>query len=290
MEKTIFLHVERFPCEWGPVVTDKSACDGLLQMAVDLGLAEYRTGQTHLSTDLRGAADNPGWQSLFAALQVLGWSPFFGYVPEHLKTTHFQVRTIVTYEEAEIEAADLLCLSAWADWHITSFARRNGNRWVGHAGADVGHLTGSGWAQTHGSVDGWRNYFIHPTVRAHFEKTDLQLTYHPLEWDKPELAQGDFWEIDTPYTMPSCLTPISQDEAGLRFYDDAGCEPSELRFRRDEVAAMGDFDAAWTKEEVGKPNDLRDGGHHLIVSQRFRRSCLDYPLEHVSFVPVRLVD
>jgi hypothetical protein len=267
-------------CGLAPEITNPEQYKAFRQKAAELGFPK---------ATINCPPDHPYLPILLKELEGLGWSAYHGYVPPELKSTHFQLRTIVEYEEAEIEAADLLCLNAWAEWSVTACAGRHDKRWIGmidYVGVDAG----KGWNQTHGVVDGWRNYFVHPKVRAHFERTGLQLAYHPLEWDKPELAQGAFWEIDTPYTMPSCLTPISQDEAGLRFYDDAGCEPSELRFRRGEVEAMGDFDAAWTKEEVGKPNDPRDGGHHLIVSQRFRRACLDYPLEHVSFVPVRLVD
>lgn len=239
---------------------------------------------------IRCAPDHPGLPRLFDELQKLGWTPYHGYVPPELKATHFQVRTIVTYEAGEIDAAPFVRLQdRWAEWHITGFVRRNGKRWVAFSHG-VGEDTGQGWDQTHGVVDGWHNYFVHPKVRAHYEKAGLQLNYHPLEWDKPEEAKGEFWEIDTPHVMPPCLNHIAQDESGMRFYEDEGREPAELKFRREEVAVMGDFDAAWTREEIGKPGDPRDGGHLLVVSQRFRRACLDFPLEHVSFVPVRLVD
>ncbi|MFO1482658.1 MAG: hypothetical protein U1F71_04760 [Verrucomicrobiaceae bacterium] len=280
---TRIVHFTVWGPGWGlaPEITNPEQYKAFRQKAADLGFPK---------ATINCPPDHPYLPTLLTELEGLGWRAYHGYIPPELKPTHFQLRTIVEYEESEIEAADLLCLSAWAEWHITSFARRNGKRWVGHAGHDVGHLTGEGWNQTHGVVDGWRNYFVHPKVRAHFEKAGLQLIYHPLEWDKPELAQGEFWEIDTPHVMPPCLNDMITWEDGARVFEDGGCEPVELRFRRSEVAAMGDFDAAWTREEVGKPNDPRDGGHHLIVSQRFRRACLDYPLEHVSFVPVRLVD
>jgi hypothetical protein len=226
---------------------------------------------------------------LLVELQKLGWIPYYGYVPPELKATHFQVRTIVTYDEAEINAAELLRIGQWGEWPICAFDRRNGQRWVGLTDG-VGSDTGLGWDQTHGYVDGWGNYFVHPKVRTHFEKVGLRLLYHPLEWDNSKAAEGAFWEVDTPHTMPACLTPISQDEVGMCFFEDAGCEPAELRYRRAEVTAKGSFDAAWTKEEIGVPDEPREGGHHLVVSQRFRRACLDFGLKHVDFIPVKLLD
>jgi len=289
MNRDIFLHIKRYSSEWGPVITDKAQCDQLLQQALDLGLSKSGQGSNHLPTDLKAPANHPGWHEFFARLQHLGWAPHYGYVPADLKATHFQVRTVVTYDHAEINAAELLRIGQWGEWPICGFERRNGRRWVGLI-EGVGEETGQGWEQTHGYVDGWGNYFVHPMVRAHFEKTGLQLIYHPLEWDDPKAAQGTFWEIDTPHTMPGCLTPMSQDEMGMRFFEDAGCEPAELRYRRDEVEVQSGFDAAWTREEIGVPGDPREGGHHLVVSQRFRRACLDYGLNHVEFVPLRLVD
>ena len=287
MKKKIYFHIKRYQSPWGPFITDKSKCDELLRKAVELGLCKSESER--LPTDLEAPSDHRGWPVLFAELQKLGWTPYHGYVPPKLKATHFRVRTIVTYETDEIETAPFVRLfDNWGEWCICGFARRDGKRWVGFT-SGVGEDTGQGWEQTHGYVDGWHNYFVHPKVRAHFEKVGLRLQYHPLEWDKPALAEGEFWEIDTPHTMPSCFNHIAQDEDGMRFYEDEGREPAELEFRREEVAAMGDFDAAWTREEIGKPCDPRDGGRLLVVSQRFRRACLDYGLEHVSFVPVKLV-
>ena len=291
MNREIFLHIKRYPCEWGPVILDKDLCDELLQHALDLGLSKPGPVSGRPSTDLKAPPDHPGWKDIFARLQQLGWTPYYGYVPPPLKTTHFQVRTVVTYDEADINAAELLRIGQWGEWPICGFERRNGQRWVGLS-QGVGEDTGAGWDQTHGYVDGWGNYFVHPKVRDHFEKAELQLIYHPLEWDKPKAAKGAFWELDAPppHTMPSCLTSISQDEAGMRFFEDVGNDPPELRYRRTEVMAMGSFDAAWTKEEIGVPGEPREGGHHLVVSQRFRSACLDYGLDHVDFIPVRLVD
>ena len=269
---------------WGlyPEIKDQEQYKAFRTQAAELGFEK---------ATIDCSPENSNLPYLFKKLEGLGWTAYYGYVPPHLKTTHFQVRTVVTYDEADINAAELLRIGQWGEWPICGFERRNGQRWVGLS-QGVGEDTGAGWDQTHGYVDGWGNYFVHPKVRDHFEKAELQLIYHPLEWDKPKAAKGAFWELDAPppHTMPSCLTSISQDEAGMRFFEDDGNDPPELRFRRAEVMAMGSFDAAWTKEEIGVPGEPREGGHHLIVSQRFRRACLDYGLDHLDFIPVRLVD
>lgn len=289
MNRTIHLHIKRYRSQWGPVILDKDLGDALLQKAADMGLSTPSPGK--LPTDLRAPANHPGWPIVFGELEKLGWSPYHGYVPPELKATHYQIRTLVEYDKAYMDTAPLLYLPAhWALWPLTSFVRRNGKRWVGHSRAGVGKYTKQGWGQTHGSVDGMYNYFVHPKVRAHFDKAGLRLHYHPLEWDEPQRAKGEFWEIDTEHVMPPCLNPIISWEDGTRVYEDAGCEPEELRFRRGEVAEMGDFDAAWTREDIGNPNDPRDGGRRLVVTQRFRQVCQDYKLKSVSFFPVRLVD
>ncbi|MDB6134724.1 MAG: hypothetical protein JWM59_2967 [Verrucomicrobiales bacterium] len=285
MEKVIYLHISGSPSQWGPVILDQQRCERILAIAVETGLAP--PGKAFSST-INNREDHPGWEPLFSALKEEGWTPYYGYAPPHLLETHFNVRTVVKWSRTELDAAELLRLGdGWGRWHITGFAGRNGKRWVGYA-QGVGKSTRQYWQQSHGVVDGWHNYFIHPKVRAYFENQGLELDYHPLEWDHPERARGAFWEIDTPHVMPPCLLPVVQDEMGTRFYEDRGYDPPELRFPRCEVEAMGSFDAAWTREEIGVPGP-RDSGHLLVVSQRFRWACLEYGLKNVPLYPVRLV-
>jgi len=289
MDRIIVLHIKGYASEWGPVVLDLDVRSQLLREAYELGLTTINKQSGRPSSDLAAPPEHPGWKKIFARLQQLGWTPYYGYVPPPLKATHFQVRTVVTYDETEVNAAELLRINLWGDWPICAFDRRNGRRWVGSVDG-VGKETGQGWKQTHGWVDGSNNYFIHARLRAHFEKAGLQLVYHPLEWDRPAEAKGAFWEIDTPHTMPACLSPIAQDEAGMRFYEEKGNDPPELRYRRAEVMALGNFDAAWSKEEIGVAGEPRNGGHELIVSQRFRRACDSIGLDFTGFIPVKLVD
>jgi hypothetical protein len=280
---TKHIHFKVWGPGWGlyPEIKDPEQYKAFRAKAAELGFEK---------TTIDCSPEQPNLPLLFKELKKMGWTPYYGYVPRELKATHFQVRTIVTHDKADLDQAEWFILPAiWGEWPVCSFVARNGRRWVGKA-EGVGKRTGEEWSQQIGNVDGWHNYFIHPNVRTHFENAGLRLIYHPLEWDNPKAAQGTFWEIDTPHTMPDCLTPMSQDELGMRFFEDAGCEPAELRYRRADVATMGGFDAAWTKEEIGVPGEPREGGHHLVVSQRFRRACVDYGLDHVDFIPVRLVD
>lgn len=241
------------------------------------------------SITVRGQTGDPAVAEVMEKLRKLGLEPYRGYVPERLKWTHYALRTVVTYDEADIADAELLLLQGWGEWPLASLHGRRDGRWVAEA-EGFGQHTALGWRETHGMVDGHHNHFVNSDVRAFFEKAGVDVQYHPLLWSRPELAKAEYWEMDTRHRMPPCLVPAVSDEEGMRFYDDGGCEPAELKFHRDKVKAMGPFDAAWNCEELGVPGDPRDGGHVLVVSQRFRKACEGCGLRHVSFVPVRLVE
>lgn len=284
MEKLARFMIYPNERSFGPFVSDPAEYQQLLKLASDLGVAY--PGEAN---QIRCALDHPGLPVILKRLEELGWTAFFGDTPPELRKTHFRVRTLVTYTRADIGSADCLrLLDSWGGTQITDCVARRNGRWVGRVAA-MSDNPDEGWERTHGTVWQWHNYFVSSATREHFERLGLRLVYHPLEWDEPEKAQGEFWEIDSPLVMPECLTPMESQPDGYRYYQDAGCEPAELRFRRDEVALMGDFDAAWTREEVGKPGNMNDGGHLLVVSQRFRRACEEIGLENTHFTPARLV-
>ncbi len=289
MKRKICVYVYRYPNEWGPTILDNDQCDSLLRVAVEVGLCSEPTPGSHISPDIQASEDHAGWPYFLEALRKLGWNPHPGPPPAALRSTHFNLRKVVTYDERDIEEAEYLRIAdTWGKGVLTSFYARSGQRWVGIS-TNVGRRSGLKWGQTYGSLDGWRNYFVNSEIKRGLEASGLDLSFHPLGWDKPELALGAYWEVDTPNLMPNCLLSVFTDEMGARHFNDGGCEPQELKFLRSEVESIGKFNAAWTREILGNPNEPRDGGRSLIVSQKFRETCRSLGLTDVRYIPVRIV-
>ena len=136
-------------------------------------------------------------------------------------------------------------------------------------------------------------------VEAHEAAGLRGATFHPIRWiprlrvKQPLPAPVRTRWMGSSIEMPPCLTPrvgVHRDLCGVRFHsneelvrlegrsvvccwDDDGELYYTLRFRRSEVAALGEFDVARTYEwvypiPVGRPNQR--WFPQLIVSQRFR--------------------
>lgn len=123
--------------------------------------------------------------------------------------------------------------------------------------------------------------------------------FEPAIYDQPEKYKEikQLYQLTSTLTMPSCLLPIlNKDgeivdehwkEGGTRAWNDGGYIQPILKYRREEVAAMGAFDIAKTRETTGfNPRLYR---HQYIVSQRFREYLEELKVRTVEFVPVELV-
>lgn len=271
-----------------PRVGDLEDFERLVTLACMLGIS-VANKSTPRAIKVYCEKGHPGLEKIFSALEELGWLPVYGTVSPQNENTHFNVRSIVEYSGEDIESADLLRLGdIWGDWCLAHFAGRVERRWIGKVDS-VGMHSGKKWRQSYGTVENYRNYFVNDKVRRQFEDAKLRLGFHPLMWDAPKRARHNYWEIDTTTIMPECLLSIEVDSDGNRRYSDGGRDFPELKFARAHVAALGAFDAAWCREEVGVPNNPTDGGHMLVVSQQFRKTCERLKLLDVRFVPVRLV-
>jgi len=131
----------------------------------------------------------------------------------------------------------------------------------------------------------------------------------PVLFDKPEKAARDLWQLWSDVVMPPCLLPL-YDDAGEPTTQDNLADPIEytdrprdpgrgvhynggpyrefeLCFSGNEVAALGDFDVAITRERVG--NTRRVAVRALIISQRFRQMLKREKLPGMEHIPVRLL-
>jgi len=179
-----------------------------------------------------------------------------------------------------LERFSYFSVMRWGDYPISALVERQGKRWC--AMAEI-----VDWRQRNGSIGGELSYFVHPSVKDRMEKELKGILFHRLEWDQPDMAKHDYWEIDTPVTMPPCLLPVVPMD-DLTFYEEENYWPPELSFKRREVEALGGFDLAWGREWVGRKGP-QHGNHLLIVSQKFRKLCTSQRLS-AQFNPVRLVD
>ena len=248
-------------------------------------------GHPDSTINIRCDVDDPGLTRVLSLLRAAAWEPYYGrWMPDSLRTTHFQVSLVREYKDEDFKRADYLWLNEWGEDTIAAIIGRRGDRWIGRAKDACWHVRLS--------RGGGNKAFVNDELRASFQAAKLKgLTFHPLEWDQPRLAKGKFWEIDSKVIMPPCLLPtvrsvtanmLDGSQQFGTFYDDGPYRPLELVFRRSEVESLGKFDIAhtredllWTRPDVGK--------HMLVVSQRFRRTLQELGVEDVSYGIVRLV-
>jgi hypothetical protein len=256
----------------------------LIALADSLGINDSRPGQDSLMS-IRTAADNPDLQKFFGRLRALGWDVAHRFVSRAKRTNQFQYWISRTYEEADLDAAELLYLMNWR--HLTDFGGRDGERWIGDV-EYVGEDTGEGWMQQIGTI-GQQSFFVSSMVREQMTRVGIQgVKFHSLHWDRPEEAKGEFWELDAEFQMPPCLLPVVDMDGPIAYEEDLPYSPVELKFERESVAAMGHFDLAWTRENVGDLRRQDWGRHWLVVTQKFRQFFRSINLP-VKYGVVRLV-
>jgi hypothetical protein len=143
------------------------------------------------------------------------------------------------------------------------------------------------------------------------ENVGLKLKINPVRWiyadeKKMEfrpLSRGGGW-LGADLEMPKCLTPFKwlhgpnvgelapadiTDVYPERTWDGAGRMEPILKFRRSEVAKLGEFDVAHTLEKSRKSPAAGCYLPELIVSQRFRQWVSKNHYK-IRFAPVELVD
>jgi hypothetical protein len=237
---------------------------------------------------------DPNVEKIFTLLASVGWSPYFGeYVPEELRSTHFWVRRIGTYEKGDKDKCDYLRLSRWGlgedlfDFNCI----RDGLYCANVKGARWKARYGSGYNQHLPSA-----YFVNGEFKHALEAENLVgLAFKPVLFDKPEKARGEFWQMTSTVTMPPCLLPvltipntphIPNTPRLIIRYDGAGQSPLELVFAESAVRKIEPFDVALTREYLyPEPGAW---AYLFVVSQRFRQVAHKLKLSTVDFVPVRL--
>ncbi|MBL9152127.1 MAG: hypothetical protein JNK37_06570 [Verrucomicrobiales bacterium] len=198
----------------------------------------------------------------------------------------FRVRRIREYDAKDLREAEFLTIVRWGEADpIFSYAGRQGERYIGK-------VAKAKWKKRYGLTYCEKSpRFVNDELRAQLEAEELKgIVFHPVFFDRPEKAKGHFWELGSSITMPPCLLPVvtipNTDPPSGHTYDDGGHFPKELRFHRAEVAALGNFDVAITREDI----DLRPTAwwRELVISQRAYQVFRKLKLTTVAFAPVRL--
>lgn len=264
----VFLRIAKLAFEWGMSRRPPERAGSMIQIKAEL--------------------PNTNLERILEILRNASWNPVYGDAPQDSEDG-YAIRISRQYDQEDLDAADFLYVeTVWGEWPVAGFVKRNGDRWVGNVDR-VGIHSGLGWAQQIGYIDGAYNYFVSDFVKTRMVDEGLQgVRFHPLEWDDPSKAQGQFWEIDASASMPPCGLPVV-NAGGILFYQEDGYSPVELRFQAVDVDMLGPFDVAWCREQIGNLTKDNWGRHVLVVSQKFRRAFIKLGLANlVLFYPVRL--
>jgi hypothetical protein len=258
-------------------------------VAFEAGLTEDRPSLTSSCFAVRSPSAHPSLSSLLEVIRRGGWLEVYDNFVS-LTPNQYRIRLVRHYDGSDLDHCEFLYLApTWGEWPLTSFCGRKGERWIGDV-RRVGFHSKQGWAQPIGYIDGLRNYFVSQKILDDLIKARVVgLCVHELLWDKPELARGKFWEIDSHIVMPPCLLPVSEiDET--RFYAEGAYEPPELAFLGKDVYKLGTFDIARCAENLAQPRKPNRGSTVFVVSQRFRQTLKKLGLlPDVRMYPVRLV-
>ncbi len=132
-------------------------------------------------------------------------------------------------------------------------------------------------------------------LKLHLES----LSMHSLRFEPIVNLEGVLWKLSSEVVMPRSLVPL-QDQLGAdvaadiwtdqwatKYFDDGGCSPVELKYRRAEIDDLPPFDIAVTHEREG----MRFSAQRLlVVTQRFRAALAAFKIKGVRYTPVRVVE
>jgi hypothetical protein len=122
----------------------------------------------------------------------------------------------------------------------------------------------------------------------------IGLDFPPVIFMGGGKVKKPLWALKSHVILPDTLNSL-QNSQGLAVppntewechYDDGGRVPQTLRFKRDEVAALGPFDIAMTSARIA--NDRKAACRWCIVSQKFRAELKRLKIPGLSYVPVVL--
>ncbi len=249
-------------CKIDPLGVSERLFREALEIVKEFHLTRVSVDQIRNSLHIVTNLKNPGLSPLFRLLNKVNLRPDFWS-----EGKGFDVRITRQYSKEDLDKAELLYLPL-SIGPLCDYVGRNGERWICQTG-NFGFDSGLGWQQSYGSIN-QMNYFVSEEIRAKIEGMGLEgLKFTPLEWDNPQEAKRQYWEITSDRTMPPAEQAIETKDRKT-FYVDGCYEPEEVVFDNQKVNAMQPFDFALSHEKVGWLEDEYRGNRLVIVSQKAR--------------------
>lgn len=245
--------------------------------------------------------DDPKTQQLVEALSEFGLQPWPRMAAQRRRTEYvmsldrrYSIRELKTFELLELAPHR----SAFADGFrrigsdptITIYDNPSGDvvavhrpTWIAVSDRVKGQL----------SQEGLRNMIFLPTKRGRNPfREDGDPVQRPAR-GRPQI----WWELRSSIVLPrtaETLSLVRSDGSPCAGEGERSCyrreglySHPELRYRRRDIAALGDFDLAHTREAFGEyPTEF---DRPLVASHRFFDACLKNGIE-TDWVPVRLED
>ncbi len=205
-----------------------------------------------------------------------------------------------SYTRRELDDAELLCINyAWLPWG--KMQRRFIGPGLDRQEDDETWVVKVDIRQKNklqiGLLEGHNEIVVAAEMKERFEMENLiGLEFSPIKLEPADRVKKSLWHFWSHVTLPSTLLPL-QHQDGTDFTgdlsrgcypDDGGYFPVELRYRHSEIAKLGNFDVAITRERFGGTHGPKF--RKLVVSQRFREVAEKLKVDIIQFVPVRFLD
>jgi len=213
-------------------------------------------------------------------------------IPKELRRSHYGIIKRRVYTKKDIENADYLRLERRGFNCIAAYKQNSENAYIVRHDNKLKNKTDFGW------LDVIFTPFVSSSGKEQLEAFELNgMEFVPAIYEKPEKSPKKLFQLTSVNTMPSCLLTVQNnngdiisddDHSGARIWNDNGYRLPVLKYNRQEVEVMGEFDIAKTKELIG--NMPQQYKHHYIVSQKFRQCLEKMKVKGVDYVPVELVD
>lgn len=237
--------------------------------------------------------DSPELLNLIAAIESKYGFKLFDRlcIPLDLRESHYALVKDRVFSKKEIDSSPLLWLRG------SRAIAKHDERTLEQAENDV--YVAERQKPRSGLRLGFLTPFTGMAVNDALKEKLLGADIAALDLSERVVNTGDLWSLRSKTTLPACWTKVFNSWGELvtdckrdwvkfegRGYK-MDYDPPALRFGADELASVGDFDIAMTRERI-------EGGVHsayrqCIVTQRFRQVLKELKVSGVEYVPVEVV-
>jgi hypothetical protein len=212
-------------------------------------------------------------------------------VPRSDMASVFGVRRFRTYTNAEINECELLAID-----HVEMEIGKHKRGTMEQADSDT-YVSDERKPKPNvflGMLTPFRQISVSKELKTILEAIPMRV----VKFEPVINLEGVVWKLTSEVTMPRSLIPIQneqgedvlpdvwRDQWDAKYFDDSGCLPVELRYKRSDIEKLPPFDIAVTLEREG----LRfSASRYLVVTQQFRLALDQQKIKKIRYTPVRLV-